>query len=301
LENRHGNDPWFLKVSFTHPHTPLNPPQRWYDRYASVSIPSPDVSRWATERFGSMRTSFAQNPGASRGVIPEEEIRATRRSYAAAISFVDEQIGRIIAALEKRGELDRTLILFTSDHGDMMGDHLLYRKTYPYEGSVRVPMIVRWPASLGLKARRGQVREELSELRDVLPTFLDAAGLSIPPPVEGLSLLKVLRGKPGHAMLDLEHSSCYEPKDGWVGLLGPRYKYVYFEHTGKQQLFDLTNDAKELNDLALDPGSARLVQEWRSKMIQHLAARGEPWVVAGDLAIQDKSIGSRKNNPNVAR
>jgi hypothetical protein len=86
-----------------------------------------------------------------------------------------------------------------------------------------------------------------------------------------------------------------------VGLLGPRYKYVYFEHTGKQQLFDLTNDAKELNDLALDPGSARLVQEWRSRMIQHLAARGEPWVVAGDLAIQDKSIGSRKNNPNVAR
>ncbi len=182
--------PWFLKVSFLCPHTPLNAPKRWYDRYEGVDIPPAAVGDWARQEYGGVQTSFAKHAEATRGGVPEAELRATRRSYAAAISHVDEQVGRILAALEERGELESTLILFTADHGDMMGDHLLYRKTYPYEGSVNVPMIVRWPASLGLKTKRGQVRQELVELRDVFPTFLDAAGLPRPASVEGHELAR---------------------------------------------------------------------------------------------------------------
>ena len=291
--------PWFLKVSFLCPHTPLNAPKRWYDRYEGVDIPPAAIGDWAQQEYGGVQTSFAKHAEATRGVVPADELRATRRSYAAAISYVDEQIGRILAALEERGELENTLILFTADHGDMMGDHLLYRKTFPYEGSVNVPMIVRWPASLGLKAKRGQVRQELAELRDVFPTFLDAAGLPRPASVEGMSLLDILRGKPGRKMLDLEHASCYAPKDGWVALMDQRYKYIYFEHTGQQQLFDLARDPEEVNNLADKPDSAKLVKQWRQKMIEHLSIRGEPWVHDGDLAVQKKSIGRRANNPNV--
>ena len=299
LQNAGQGKPWFLKVSFLHPHTPLNPPKRWHERYADTDIPPAAIGDWATQEYGGVQTSFAKHAEATRGVVPAEELRATRRSYAATISFVDEQLGRVLKALEQRGELEDTLILFTADHGDMMGDHLLYRKTYPYEGSVNVPMIVRWPDSLGLKAKRGQVREDLAELRDVFPTFLDAAGLPRPASIEGVSLLDPLRGKPTRKLLDLEHSSCYSPKDGWVALTDQRYKYIWFEHTGQQQLFDLARDPQEVDDLAAKPASAKLVQEWRQKMVKHLSVRGEPWVRNGDLAVFDKSIGRRANNPLV--
>ena len=291
--------PWFLKVSFLCPHTPLNAPRRWQDRYQSADIPGAAIGDWARREYGSVQTSFARQAEATRGIVPEDELRATRRSYAAAISYVDEQVGRILTALEERAETENTLILFTADHGDMMGDQLLYRKTYPYEGSVNIPMIVRWPASIGLKARRGQVRQELAELRDVFPTFLDAAGLPRASSIEGVSLLEVLRGKPGRKVLDLEHASCYAPKDGWVALMDKRYKYIYFEHTGQQQLFDLARDPHELVNLAEKPASTKVLKEWRQKMIQHLSIRGEPWVRNGDLAAFNEPVRRRANNPNV--
>jgi arylsulfatase A-like enzyme len=291
--------PWFLKVSFLDPHAPLNAPKRWYHRCQGVDIPPAAIRGWAQHEYGGTETFFAKNGDATRGVVPEDGLRATRRSCAAAISFVDGQIGRVLAALEERGDLENTLILFASDHGDMMGDHLLYRKTFPYEGSVNVPMIVRWPASLGLKAKRGQVRQELAGLRDVFPTFLDAAGLLRPASVEGISLLDILRGKPARRLLDLEHASCYAPKDGWVALMDQRYKYIYFEHTGQQQLFDLSRDPQELDNLAAKPASAKLVKEWRQKMIEHLSVRGAPWVREGDLVVLKEPVRRRANNPNV--
>jgi arylsulfatase A-like enzyme len=143
------------------------------------------------------------------------------------------------------------------------------------------------------------VRQELVELRDVFPTFLDAAGLPRPDSVEGMSLLDILRGKPGRKVLDLEHASCYAPKDGWVALMDQRYKYVYFEHTGQQQLFDLKRDPQELINLADDPEAARLVKEWRQRMIEHLSIRGEPWVHDGDLGILKEPLRRRAANPNV--
>lgn len=290
LENQSHNKPWFLKVSFIRPHAPLNVPKRWYDRYEGVEIPQPPVGDWARKWYGNTHTSFQKAPEATRGVVPADELRETRRSYAAAISFVDEQVGRVLAALEKRGDLDNTLILFTADHGDVMGDNLLYRKTFSVEGSVNVPMIVRWPEQLSLDAKRGQVRSELAELRDVLPTFLDAASLPRPAAVEGSSLLDALRGKPWRTMLDLEHGSCYARNDGWVALMDARYKYVYYTIIGAQQLFDLKTDPHELRDLASDAASAALVHEWRQKMVKHLAVRGETWVRHSDLAVQSKSI-----------
>ena len=299
LQTQPRGQPWLLKVSFLPPHAPLSAPKRWYDRYTGVDIPPPAVGEWARKMYGEQQSSFQKNPETSRGVVPAEELQATRRSYAAAISFVDEQVGRVLEALERRGDLESTLILFTADHGDVMGDHYLYRKTFSVEGSVNVPMLVRWPARLGLDAKRGQVRTELAELRDVLPTFLDAAGLPKPPAVEGLSLLDAVRGKPWRSVLDLEHASCYAPKDGWVALMDQRYKYVYYTVTGVQQLFDLQADPHELRDLATEDSSAALVREWRQKMARHLAVRDESWVRDGDLVVQPKSRLFRADSPYI--
>lgn len=289
LQDQGGATNWFLKVSFHRPHAPLNAPKRWFDRYENIAIPPARVGNWAEAWYGERSTSFRTNGDASRGVVPMEELRESRRSYAAAISYVDEQIGRIIAALEERRLLEDTFILFTSDHGDVMGDNRLFRKTYAVEGSVNVPMIIRWPANFGFEHPRGVVRQDLVELRDVLPTFLDAAGLARSG-LEGASLLDCLRGAAWRQTLDLEHASCYEPKDGWVALMDQRYKYVYYTITGRQQLFDLRKDPHELRDLAAERASAKLVAEWRRKLLRHLEVRGEPWVKNGDLAVQAKRI-----------
>ncbi|MEK7707947.1 MAG: hypothetical protein AAB380_08130 [Verrucomicrobiota bacterium] len=90
-------------------------------------------------------------------------------------------------------------------------------------------------------------------------------------------------------------------KDGWVALTDQRYKYIYYTITGAQQLFDLQNDPHELRDLAAESDSAALVKEWRQKMVQHLAIRGDAWVRDGDLVVQPKAMLRRPNAPNVVR
>jgi len=298
LESYEEKRPWLLKVSFQRPHPPFDPPKRWYDHYENVNYPMPQVGSWAKEKYGDIGGSLEISTNATLGTFPEEEIRESRQSYYAAISFVDEQIGRVIQALKHRGELENTLIIFTADHGDMMGDHHTWRKCKPYEGSVNIPMILRWPNSLNIEAKRGQVREELVELRDVLPTFLDAASLQKPEALDGASMLDVLRNKAWREQLDLEHSRIYEPDNAWTCLTDGTHKYIYFTLTGDEQLFDLSMDPNELFDLTKDSEAAGLVSKWRNKMIEHLSIRGEKWVKDGDLTIQEES---QKYSPNDTR
>ena len=155
------------------------------------------------------------------------------------------------------------------------------------------------PEDVVAALERGQEREELVELRDVLPTFLDAAGLPRPASLDGSSLLDALRGRPWRTVLDLEHASCYDPKDGWVALMDERYKYIYYELTGEQRLFDLKNDPHELVDLAGDSSAQGLVGQWRRRMVEHLAVRGAAWVKDDELTVQSKPILFRANNPHV--
>ncbi len=290
LETYREDKPWFLKVSFKRPHPPFDPPKRWLNHYERVAFPMPKVGSWAKRQFGSEQGSLEKNPNATRGCFPDAEIRASRQAYFASISHVDEQIGRVLQALKARGELENTLILFTADHGDMMGDNYLWRKCYAYEGSARVPMIVRWPECLGIRAERAQTVRQAVELRDILPTFLDAAGMIKPDAMDGLSMLDLIRGRTQNwrKVLDLEHAQIYWQGNSWIALTDGRHKYIYFTLTGAQQLFDLDNDPHELNNLADSATHAALVGQWRKRMIDHVCMRGEAWVKDGDLTIQKK-------------
>lgn len=300
LENYDGEEPWLLKVSFQRPHPPFDPPQRWLEHYDNINIPEAKVSTWAEKKYGQKTGSLDELKNPTSGNFSENEIDASRRAYYAAISFVDEQLGRVLEALEVRGELENTLIVYTADHGDMMGDQHMWRKCRPYEGSARIPMILRWPESMQLKAKRGQVRTELVELRDVLPTFLDAAGIPKPQVMDGESMLNILKDKSWRDMLDLEHAQIYEEDNAWVALTDGRYKYVYFTLTGQQQLFDLESDPFEMNDLASEEyfeENKNSVKMWREKMIEHLAIRGEVWVKDVDLTVQSDPIYFGINHP----
>ena len=300
LEDYEGEKPWLLKVSFQRPHPPFDPPGRWMDYYHDIDIPKAKVGSWAEMKYGQKTGTLAALKNPTSGNFPEDEIDASRRAYYAAISFVDEQLGRVLEALENRGELENTLIIYTADHGDMMGDQHMWRKCRPYEGSARIPMILRWPEGIKIKAERGQVRGELVELRDVLPTFLDVAEIPKPEVMDGESMLNILEEKSWRKILDLEHAQIYEEDNAWVALTDGRYKYIYFTLTGQQQLFDLKNDPDEMTDLASDElfeENKSLVNTWRKSMIKHLEIRGEEWVKDGDLTVQQKSIYYGVNHP----
>jgi len=284
IEKYERSEPFMLKVSFARPHSPYDPPQRFIDMYNEDNMPAPVVGDWAA-RYSPHNDP--PKPSLWQGDLGVQQAKKSRRAYYGSITFIDEQIGRVLAALRKRGMYENTLIIFFSDHGDMLGDHHLWRKTYAYEGSAHVPMLLRWPKSMGMEHQRGKSLPQPTELRDVLPTFLDAAGAPAPDHLDGKSLLELVRGntKDWRRFIDLEHSMCYN-KDHWNALTDGNFKYIYYAYDGREEFFDLTGDPDELHNLFAEPAHKNTLRQWRQRMIEHLSERGEQFVSGGKLAIR---------------
>ncbi len=287
LEQYQRPEPFFLKVSFARPHSPYDPPSRLFKKYFESNLPKAPVAKWAADRYS--KPSSGQ-PDAWHGDFGEAQAHRSRAGYYGAVDFVDEQIGRILEALEKRGMLENTLILYTSDHGDMTGDHHLWRKSYPYEASARIPMLMRWPTGM-LSARRGETMPQPVELRDILATLADAAGAGIPGEIDGRSLLDLVRrkGEGWREWIDLEHDITYSPANHWNALTDGRRKYIFHAQDGAEQFFNLEKDPHELRDLSLESNQPEVAQ-WRARMLQHLSVRGERFVAHGKLALRPQSI-----------
>jgi arylsulfatase A-like enzyme len=289
-------EPFFLKVSFARPHSPYDPPSRFFKRLADADIPAASIGKWSSK--------YAQRSGPKgdiwHGDLGAGQVRTSRQGYYGSVEFVDEQIGRILEALEKRGWLEQTLIVFTSDHGDMTGDHHLWRKSYAYEPSARIPMVMRWPEGL-ISSKRGQVLSQPVELRDMLPTFLEAAGASPGAKLDGASLLSLVKngGTGWREYIDLEHGVCYSRENCWNAFTDGRVKYIYHAFHGQEQLFDLQKDPHELNDLAGDPAHEPELRRWRQRMVEHLAIRGDRWVKNGRLQTRKEPIPRSPNFPVV--
>ena len=287
LESYDRDQPFFLKVSFIRPHSPYDPPERLMRKYKGAAIPQARAAKWAQKyepRSGPDNEIW-------HGKLPAAEIRRSREGYYASVEFVDEQVGRILAALEKKGMLEETLIIFFSDHGDMLGDHNLWRKSYPWEASSRIPMVMRWPEGL-VQGKRGIVSKQPVELRDILPTFLEVAGAKPSRPLDGRSLLQLAAGKTEgwREWIDLEHSICYSPTNNWNALCDGKIKYIYSAFDGTEHLFNLAKDPKEMTDLAGDPVHASTLSLWRGRLVEHLAERGERYVKDGTLIARPKGV-----------
>ncbi len=285
-------EPFFLKVSFARPHSPYDAPPRFWDMYEDADIPPASVGDWAAKyapRSDDSNSIWHGDMGA-------DQVRTSRQGYYGNITFIDEKIGEILAALEKRGMLENTLIVFTADHGDMMGDHHMWRKTYAYQGSANVPMIVRWPKGT-LSENRGRVLDQPVELRDIFPTFMDAAGAAGAETLDGKSMLTLVENSDAEwrPYIDLEHDRCYSPLNHWTAVTDGRSKFIFHCETGEEQFFDLDADPGETKDRAQDPAYADRVAKWRQYMVDHLSERGEPFVKDGKLAIRK---GSYLYSPN---
>jgi arylsulfatase len=297
LESYNRPEPFFLKVSFARPHSPYDPPDRFMRMYESADLPQAEVGAWAGRYASRSDESF----DIWHGDLGADQVRRSRQGYYGSVSFVDEQVGRILEALEKRGWLDETLVIYTSDHGDMTGDHNLWRKSYAYESSARIPMLLRWPSGSAPDSMRGSSLPQPVELRDILPTLLQAAEANLDAELDGRSLLPLVRGQDAgwRAFIDLEHDVCYNPDNHWSALTDGRAKYIFHARSGEEQLFDLAQDPHERAGLSGDPGSAGRLREWRGRLVAHLEPRGEAWVKGGKLQLRPESTLYSPNYPKA--
>lgn len=278
LDRRDPEKPFFLKVSFARPHSPYDAPQTYYDMYKDRQLPEPYIGDWAH-----IHDVDSADVNAWRTHRTPEQIRRARACYYGNVTFIDHQIGRLLYELRMKDPQawSNTLIVFTADHGDMLGDHYLWRKTYAYEGSARIPFILRPP--LTWEAPRGQVRDEVVELRDVMPTFLEAAGVPVPDTVDGQSTLPLVSGKDTAWRDHLlgEHDWCYSHEQANHYLTDGRWKYIWFPYLGTEQLFDLQTDPGEEHDLT--PQAPPELERWRQVMVEELGARECGLVEEGKL------------------
>ncbi|MCU4157638.1 arylsulfatase [Carboxylicivirga sp. A043] len=285
--------PLFMKVSFARPHSPYDPPKRFLDMYDGADIPKPYMGDWA----GGF-ANYPEDKDAAFGDYGVEHALNSRRHYYAAITFIDEQIGRFITYLKEKGMYDNALIIFVSDHGDMMGDHNHWRKTYSYEGSTHVPFVLKWPASETASVSVNSELEHPVELRDILPTMLDVADISEVKEMDGKSLMDIVRGDNGwREYIDLEHATTYDKHNYWCALTDGKVKYVWFFRTGDEQLFDLTSDKGEELNLVDNSDYKKVLKIWRRRMLDHLKERGEPYVKKGKLNVFDQNILVSPNYP----
>ena len=291
IRNYDQEAPLFLKVSFARPHSPYDPPQRYLDRYKGVNIPAPFEGDWC-EKYARLRDPDKVESNAAFGNFGVEYARNSRRHYYANISFIDDQVGEIVRLLKKRGMYDRSMICFTADHGDMLGDHHHWRKTYPYEGSVKIPYIVKWPKATQERIGCGKQVDVPVELRDFLPTFLEASGREVPEDMDGRSLLSAALGQTENwrSFIDLEHATCYSKENYWCALTDGKIKYIWQFYTGEEQLFDLTTDPGEIHDCSADETYRERLKQMRQAMIGHLSERGEAFVRDGKLVRREKTM-----------
>lgn len=242
---RNRNRPFFLFGSFIKPHPPFDPSEPYDKLYNLNDIPDP--IRSFKEKDALDYTIHVQNDYKVNGIdnVTDKDLRRIRAYYYGSISQIDIQIGKILDALDVYGLRDNTLILFTADHGEMLGDHYSFGKRTFYEASAKVPMIMSWPGALPQSERR----DSFVMLQDIYATLLKVSGSEIPDISSGRNMIEVVE-KPqspwrNKIFAEFGHGRALKMMLRWE-----HYKYIYHTNGGLEQLFDLEQDPHELNNIA---------------------------------------------------
>lgn len=273
LGKRDPERPFFMCLSFNGPHPPWCPPQYFFDLFMNKKLPDPIVGEWA-ERHAN-EAVYPMNVNAWRGKIPPELNHRARAGYFAYLAYIDSQIGRFIEFLGRSKLLRDTMFVFTSDHGEMLGDHHLWRKAQPYDSSARIPMIVCPPSSMNITVNTEN--SALTGLEDVMPTLLEAADVPVPDTVEGQSMLPLMKNSSGEgrSYYHHEHSACYAKENAYQCITTKDWKYVWTPPTGAEQLFNRSTDPCELRNLAGAGDCADILAEHRLILARELQDRPE--------------------------
>ena len=294
--------PWFVHLSFLSPHPPYIVPEPFNNQYnakdMSLPVRQDTPEKEASQHpwlglyvFNQAGDSYTFGADSRKNIfLSDVELRQIKATYCGMISEIDSQIGRLIDYLRQNGAYDNTLIVFTSDHGDMQGDHWMLSKSCYFDQAFHVPLIVRDPTTVADQSRGTEV-EAFTESIDIMPTILDWVGQDIPGQCNGYSLLPFCRDRQPedwrqeyHAEFDLRSPKGYaiNPPLGldktkcMVSVArGERYKYVHF--AGLPSLFfDFEDDPDEFIDRSSDPDYQGRVLEHTGKMLTWRMENAEP-------------------------
>lgn len=270
LKRRDPSCPLFMVVSFIAAHPPLQPPACYFERYIRTGVPAPVIGDWVSppDEKQQQRLDIVSPLNVN---LQGEELLSARAGYYGLINHLDDQLRRLlhpVGGISPAGDTN-AVVMLTSDHGEMLGDHFGWRKSHAYEPSARVPFLLRTPPALG--APRNIKSDSVVTHADIMPTLLDCAGVPIPDHVEGKSLLPLIKGN-AQAVRDYLH---IEHAPFQQALTDGKEKFIWNVADGHEQFFDLTRDPCELHDAAHDDDSLERVNLWRNRLIQELKDRPE--------------------------
>ena len=270
LDTRDPERPFFLWTSISKPHPPFDPSLKFWELYRDLPMPEPALGDWSAD-WQNIPPGFLEPTAHLNNAFrfTPDQLARIRRAYYACITELDVCLGRLFAAMRERNLLRDTLIIFTSDHGEMLGDHGMGGKTVFLEPSTHVPLLIRPPGEWDNEPMRGTVCDRLATLQDILPTCLSAAGLSTPLPrdADGHDLLAIAAGQDGRARFFGQCGSQF-------GVVEGDWKYVFTSAGGGELLFNLGQDPRETLNLA--PSEPARCRELRAALESELAAAGSP-------------------------
>ncbi len=277
------SEPWALYVGLLFPHWPFRVPEKYFNMYPPETIEIPSSWYEAKENqhpatvhhreqkiLGHISKTIASyHPNLSKKLkdlgidkIDENTIKVAISAYFGMITCMDDMIGEIINLLEKKGIMKNTYIIYTSDHGESLGEHGLFYKQSPYEGSAGVPLIVTGPG-----VKKGQIVNQPVSLIDMYPTIMDMANLKCEKDRKGYSWMPLLKGEKQKERPDYIYCDFYASnyKNSWHLLAGSKYKYTYYVED-RPTLFDMENDPDEMNDLAINPKYKNILDDFEKKL-----------------------------------
>ena len=257
--------PFCLVAGFVLPHCPFVCPREDWEQYLD-RVEMPEIPEGYFDDLHPAMQLWRRNRGVED--LSEDETRRARAGYYGLVTHFDRQVGRILNALEESGLSEDTVVIYTSDHGEMAGEHGLWWKSSFYEGSVGVPLIVSWPGQFGAGVRRGEV----VNLVDIGPTLLEIAGAEALPDTAGRSLVSLARGEPEEWEDETfsEHYPSHGVPPTRMIRRGP-WKLVHFEGY-RPQLFNLEDDPGEWHDLGDDPAHSEVQRELHERVLEGWSA-----------------------------
>ncbi len=275
IRRRDPQKPGFWYLSYIQPHPPLWPLQEYLDLYRDVPVEPPVRGEWSQDdetlpwplRNAAHRYSI--------GDATQAEFELAIRAFYALCTHIDHQIRVVIGTLREQQLIDNTIVVFTSDHGDMLGDHGIWAKQKFYESSANVPLIIM-PAADDKRMEPGKVDNRVVELRDIMPTLLNLAGIEAPDHVEGISLASDQKREFLYGEVGYERTATRMIRED-------RYKLIYYPANNHVQLFDVENDRRDEHDLAGDPGLADVRKRLERLLIDSLVGDDAKWVKDGQL------------------
>jgi choline-sulfatase len=257
--------PWMMTASFTHPHDPYVARQAFWDLYDHESIPLPTTAGLSDDATDPHSRRLRHVIGADVTHVTDEQVRTARHAYLANVSYVDHHVGQMLDVLDRHAMADDTVVIFTSDHGDMLGERDLWYKMSFFEYACRIPLIVRMPEHADTVV--GGMNGTLVSLLDIAPSLLDIAGIEPCDDMDGASLLPLLDGTTDDERTVLgEYLGEGAAAPIFMIRRGP-WKFVWSQPDGAQ-LFDLESDPHELVDLVGDPNHADTLADFTAELLR---------------------------------